>query len=263
MSLIPNIKAIHGRCLAPAVMLVCSNSFANSPDLKLDYASTTLGVVFRWLPAILQGFGFDVLISFAAIFIGTLLGLFLGISQISKLRWISIPSRLVTQFFRNAPWLVILFFCIYLFPFEVVVFGTTIMFPAWLKCIFGLSLPVMGNISEVVRGGIQSIPAAQWEAAESLGLTYWQALRLGILPQAIKRMMAPWMNTYAILMMSTPLVSVVGVDDSVRVARQVLSAEGNPALMMPIFLLILILYFCYCAPIAVLTQRVEKYFQIK
>jgi polar amino acid transport system permease protein len=214
-----------------------------------------------WLPAILKGFALDVIISFIAMAIGTAMGTLLGIGQISQIKAVRLASRWVTQFFRNAPWLVILFFCIYLLPYEIHAFGATIPFPAWVKGIVGLSFPVMGNVSEVVRGGIQSLPTGQWEAASAMGLTRTQTLRLCILPQAIKRMAAPWMNTYAVLMMSTPLVSIVGVEDSVAMASSVLSALANPALMLPVYGLILILFFAYCAPIAVLTKRLERRYQ--
>lgn len=211
-----------------------------------------------WLPVLLKGFAFDVLISFIAMAIGTVLGTAVGIGQISPNAGVRAASRWITQFFRNAPWLVVLFFCIYLMPYQINVLGLSVPFPAWVKGIVGLSFPVMGNVSEVVRGGIQSLPTAQWEAAAALGLTRRQTLKLCILPQAVKRMAAPWMNTYAILMMSTPLVSIVGVDDSVTIASSVLSALANPALMMPVYGLILVLFFAYCAPIAMLTKQLER-----
>ena len=63
-----------------------------------------------------------------------------------------------THFFRNAPWLVLLFYCMFLLPFQVTVFGVTIPIPDWTKATFGLALPVMANVSEIVRGAVQSIP---------------------------------------------------------------------------------------------------------
>lgn len=218
---------------------------------------STTGVLIQWFPSILKGFGFDVLISVLAMGIGTVAGAFLGIGQISVHGWIRLVCKWITQFFRNAPWLVIIFFCIYLLPFEMQLFGMTIPFPAWIKGVLGLSLPVMGNVSEVVRGGIQSIPSGQWEAADALGLGRWQTLRKCILPQALKRMTAPWMNTYAILMMATPLVSIVGVEDSLTIASSMLAALRDPALLMPVYGLVLVLFFLYCAPIALLTKRLE------
>lgn len=216
----------------------------------------------KWLPLLLQGFAVDVGISAASMAIGTLLGAGLGLGQIAQRRQLRVASQWVTQFFRNAPWLVLLFFCVLLLPNQFTLLGTDIPFPGWAKGIIGLALPVMGNVSEVVRGGIQSIPSGQWEAADSLALSRWQILRLVVLPQAVKRMVPPWMNVYAILMMATPLVSIVGVEDSVTVARAVLSAENSPALLMPVYGLLLILFFAYCAPIARWTRRLEARFAV-
>lgn len=216
----------------------------------------------KWLPLLLQGFAVDVGISMASMAAGTVLGALVGIGQISLHGWVRAPARWITQFFRNAPWLVLLFFCVLLLPNEIRVFGLSIPFPAWMKGILGLTLPVMGNVSEVVRGGVQSLPSGQWEAADALAFSRWQTLKLIILPQAVKRMVPPWMNVYAVLMMATPLVSIVGVEDSVAVARSVLAAENSPALLMPVYGLLLILFFAYCAPIARWTRSLERRFAI-
>lgn len=215
-------------------------------------------IIINWLPQLFSGFLVDVGVSMAAMAIGTVLGIFLGVGQLSHVAPYRVFSRYVTLFFRNSPWLVLLFFCIFLFPFYIDIGGYSFPFPAWLKGIIGLSLPVMGNVSEVIRGGVQSIPSAQWEAASALALNRRQTLRMVIFPQAVKRMLPPWMNTYAILMMATPLISIVGVEDSVTVARSMLAAEGDPALLMPVYGLVLLFFFVYCSPIAGFVRRLEK-----
>lgn len=220
-------------------------------------------IILKWMPLLLQGFMVDVLVSMAAMLLGTVLGTFLGVGQLSRVGLVSRLSSWVTQFFRNAPWLVLLFFCILLLPYQVEVGGYTIPLPAWLKGVIGLALPVMGNVSEVVRGGIQSIPSAQWEASEALALNRLQTLRIVIFPQAVKRMLPPWMNAYAVLMMATPLISIVGVEDSVMIARSVLAAERDPSLLMPVYGLLLLLFFLYCAPIARFTRRLEARFAVR
>lgn len=222
-----------------------------------------LGVMAKWYPLILQGFAVDVGISFVSMAIGTVLGTFLGIMQVGRSAHLRRAASLVTQFFRNSPWLVILFFCVLLLPYQIELFGFMIPFPAWAKGIIGLALPVMGNVSEVVRGGIQSIPSGQWEAADALALNRRQMLTIVILPQAFKRMLPPWMNTYAVLMMATPLVSIVGVEDSITVTRSMLSAEGDPALLMPAYGSLLLLFFLYCAPIAILTRKLEARYAVR
>jgi polar amino acid transport system permease protein len=220
-------------------------------------------IIVKWAPLLLQGFLVDVFVSMAAMLVGTVLGTVLGIGQLSKLTAIRHLASWTTQFFRNAPWLVLLFFCILLLPYQIEIGGYAIPIPAWLKGIIGLALPVMGNVSEVVRGGVQSIPSAQWEAADALALNRLQTLRIVIFPQAIKRMLPPWMNAYAVLMMATPLISIVGVEDSVMIARSVLAAEQDPGLLMPVYGLLLLLFFLYCAPIAHFTRRLEARFAVR
>ena len=89
----------------------------------------------------------------------------------------------------------------------------TIPFPDWIKATLGLALPIMANVAEIVRGAVQSIPTAQWEAARSLAFSRRQTLWKIILPQCVKRMLPPWMNWYAILTMATTLASIVGVSE--------------------------------------------------
>jgi polar amino acid transport system permease protein len=166
-------------------------------------------------------------------------------------------SWLVTQFFRNAPWLVLLFFVMLLMPFEVTIGGVTIPFPDWIKATLGLALPIMANMAEILRGAVQSIPTAQWEAARSLAFSRRQILWQIILPQCIKRMLPPWMNWYAILTMATTLASIVGVSEVMTITGRITNAEGRTDLLIPIYSYVLLAFFVYCYPIAVWTRRLE------
>jgi polar amino acid transport system permease protein len=194
--------------------------------------------------------------------LGTVLGVALGLAQVSLVAPLRKAAWGVTQFFRNAPWLVLLFYAMMLMPFEARIGPVTLSFPAWLKAVIGLSLPVMANISEIVRGGVQSIPAGQWESAESLAFTRRQTLWMIILPQAVKRMLPPWMNQYAILTMATTLISVVGVEDALTLTRAALVAEARTDLLIPMYLMLLSLFFLYCYPIARLTLALERRFTV-
>ena len=222
-------------------------------------AQSPLSVLLDWAPLLLKGFAFNLIISFCAMALGTIIGGILGLGQISLLAVTRHSSWLVTQFFRNAPWLVLLFFAMFLLPFEMNVFGFKVPFPDWLKAIFGLSLPVMANVSEIVRGAVRSLPSGQWEAAESLAYTRLQTLWLIILPQCIKRMLPPWMNLYSILTMATVLASIVGVNEVMTLTGQALASEGGrPELLAPFYGFILLLFFIYCYPIARFTVWLEK-----
>ncbi|MEL7013186.1 MAG: amino acid ABC transporter permease [Pseudomonadota bacterium] len=223
------------------------------------------GALWRWMPFLLtSGFLFNVVISMLAMAIGTVAGAALGLGQISPLKPLRMFAWFVTQLFRNSPWLVLLFIVLLALPFEITVFGVTVRIPDWMKGVFGLSLPVMANISEVVRGAVQSVPTAQWEAAESLAFTRRQILWQIILPQCYKRMLPPWMNWYAILTMATPLCSLLGIEEIITLSRQAMEAEDNhPELLVPFFGFALILFFFYCYPIARLTMRLERKFAVK
>lgn len=219
----------------------------------------------RWIPyLLLSGFLLNILISVLTMAIGTAAGLVLGLAQVSPRRPVRRFAWVITQTFRNSPWLVLLFIVMLAFPFEITVFGVTIGIPDWVKAVFGLSLPIMANLAEVVRGAIQSVPSGQWEAAESLAYSRQQTLWRIILPQCFKRMIPPWMNWYAILTMATPLCSLLGVEEIVTLSRQAMVAENSrPELLVPFYGFCLVVFFIYCYPIARFTLRLERRFNVK
>ncbi|MCV0429178.1 MAG: amino acid ABC transporter permease [Roseibium sp.] len=238
------------------------HAFAQSNGFSLTQAFETL---WRWIPfLLLHGFVFTVIISVLTMLLGTILGVFLGLGQISRNRFVRWCSYWITQIFRNSPWLVLLFIVMLSFPFQIDLFGLSIPVPDWTKAVIGLSLPVMANISEIVRGAIGSVPSAQWEAAESLAFSRRQTLFEIILPQCIKRMIPPWMNWYAILTMATPIVSILGVEEVLNLTRQAIEAENNrPELLIPFYGFVLLIFFVYCYPIARLTMWLERKYAVK
>ncbi len=221
--------------------------------------------LFKWLPFVVgTGFLMNLLISFFTMLLGTIAGVLLGLGQISLYSHIRKISWFITQLFRNSPWLVLLFIVMLTFPFEIEIAGNVISIPDWIKAVIGLSLPIMANISEVVRGAVQSVPTGQWEASESLAFSRVQTIWKIILPQCFKRMIPPWMNWYAILTMATPLVSLLGVEEIVTLSRQAMEAEDNhPELLIPFFGFALLIFFVYCYPIARWTLKLEERYSVK
>lgn len=241
--------------------LASSLAWASSGYSTVD----ALDALWRWMPFLVsEGFFFNVLISVLVMIVGTCVGVLLGLGQISVHSWLRGFSWSVTQLFRNSPWLVLIFVVMLALPFEITVFGTKIYIPDWAKAVIGLSLPIMANISEIVRGAVLSVPSGQWEAAESLAYTRLQTLWLVVLPQCFKRMIPPWMNWYAILTMATPLISILGIEDILKLSRDAMEAEGNqPELLVPFYSFILLLFFVYCYPIARWTQYLERKYSVK
>jgi polar amino acid transport system permease protein len=253
------LRARHGLMLAAALTLSVGVAEAQTAP----GAPSIIATILKWTPLLAQGFALNIAMSFLAMAIGTVAGFPLGLGQVSLLGPARGVSWFVTQFFRNSPWLVLLFYCMLLMPFEVSIGGTIVALPGWLKSTIGLSLPVMANVSELVRGAVRSIPYGQWEASEALAFSRAQTLRMVILPQCIKRMTPPWMNLYAILTVATPLTSVVGVSEAMTLTGDILSSEARTELLVPLYLYLLLWFFLYCYPIARATQALERGFQVR
>lgn len=251
----------YGVCLVGAFALSLVSAWAQTTVAGRPSAIETLGI---WLPFILRGFVLNLLMSFAAMALATVLGIGLGLMQISLLRPIRAPSRFITHLLRNSPWLVILFAIMYLLPAEVrLPGGVKILLPDWAKATVAFALPVMGNISEIVRGAVLSIPTGQWESAEGLAFTRSQTLRWIILPQCIRRAIPPWMNWYALLTLSTPMASIFSVHEAVANAQAGMEAAGaRPDLLFPFYLFLLCLFFAYIYPIALWTRKLERQYAV-
>ena len=254
-----SFDARHGVILIVALILSAGIGEAQAGP----GAPSIIATIVKWTPLLAQGFALNIAMSFLAMAIGTAFGVALGLGQISLLSPVRMSSWSVTQFFRNSPWLVLLFYCMLLLPFEMRIGNSIVSLPGWAKATVGLALPVMANVSELVRGAVQSIPSGQWEAAEALAFTRLQSLRMVILPQCVKRMTPPWMNLYAILTVATPLTSVVGVSEAMTLTGDILSSEGRTELLVPMYLYLLLWFFIYCYPIALATVAIERRFQVR
>lgn len=255
-----DIRPRHAMWLA-LVILMWSGAAQAASQYGVVWQFQTL---FKWTPFILEGFALNILISIFAMALGTIAGAALGLMQVSLLLPVRQGSWLVTQFFRNSPWLVLLFCVMLLFPFEFDLGFVVIPIPDWTKAVIGFSLPIMANISEVVRGAVISLPSGQWESAESLAFTRRQTMWMIILPQCIKRMIPPWINWYCILTMATPLCSIMGVEESVTHVVQSLNAEGDKPELLPIMYgFLLFIHFIFTYPIARYSISLEKKFAVK
>jgi len=255
---LPLLHWRHGLILLGA--LFASVAWASGPGDPTGGTLSPLATLVRWVPFILKGFGLNLVISVFAMAVGTLLGVAVGLMQISRRGAIRGPAWFVTHLFRNSPWIVILFVVMNLLPFEIPwPDGGTVLIPPWLPAAFAFSLPIMANVSEIVRGAVNSIPHGQWESGESLAFSRGQVLRWVILPQCIRRSLPPWMNWYALLTLATPIASIVGVQESLgNVHAAMEAAGGRPDLLMPFYLFLLCLFFAYIYPIAIFTRRLEN-----
>jgi His/Glu/Gln/Arg/opine family amino acid ABC transporter permease subunit len=208
--------------------------------------------VLESLPYLLRGTVSTVSIAAAVIVLGTLAGL--GAGLLRFVPWTSLRAVVgwTVEFIRAVPLLLQIFFIFFGLPAVGLKIAT---FPA---AVLALSLWMMANTAEVVRGGIQSIPRGQWEAARSTGLTQLQAMRFVILPQALRRMLPPYVGLCTILIKDTSLAAIIGVFELTRAAQETIERTFRS---FEIYLVAAAIYFCLSFPLSLLAQRAESRLQ--
>jgi len=173
------------------------------------------------------------MISFVLVLI---LGLVVALARLSKLWLLRGFFTIYVEIIRGIPVLVQLLFWYFAFPPIIQNLGTSLNSPALINykadpnfmAILGLTICYAAYMSEVYRAGIQSIPKGQMEAARSLGMTYFQAMRYVILPQAIRVILPPVGNEFITLLKDTSLISVVAVSDLTRRGREFMASNFIP-----------------------------------
>ena len=121
--------------------------------------------------------------------------------------------------------------------------------------IIGFSLNIGAYASETVRAAIASVPKGQWEAGYTVGMTYMQAFRRIIAPQAFRVAVPPLSNTFIGLFKDTSLASVVTVTEMFRVAQQMANMSYD---FLPIYIEAGVIYWCFCWVLFLIQAKVEK-----
>jgi general L-amino acid transport system permease protein len=174
------------------------------------------------------------------------LGIVLALGRRSRMPAVRLFSVIFIEFVRGVPLITVLFMASVMLPLFVP--------DAWspdklLRALVGVALFSSAYMAEVVRAGLQAIPKGQYEAAMAVGLSYWQSMRLIILPQALKVTIPNIVNTYIGLFKDTTLVFVVGIFDFLKTIE---AARVDPQWATPVtsttgyvFAAIFYLIFCY------------------
>ncbi|MGB6103522.1 MAG: ectoine/hydroxyectoine ABC transporter permease subunit EhuD [Pusillimonas sp.] len=205
------------------------------------------------LPILLKGLVITIQATVLGFFVAAVLGLVLAALKASRLRIISWPARLFTEFIRDTPLLVQLFFLYYVLP----EYG--IVLPAFLTGALALGLQYSAYTSEVYRAGIESITLGQTEAARALDLSPLRTFGVIIVPQAIPRIIPALGNYLVSIMKDVPVLSVVSVLEMLNVAKIIGDRTFN--YLVPLSMvggLYLILTLVASAAIRHLDQRLPK-----
>lgn len=203
-------------------------------------------------PYVIKGIGYTMLISLVSMFFGLILGFFLALGRMSKNLFFRLPARLYISFMRGVPILVFLFLLYYGFP----VIG--INFSAVTAALLGFSLNSAAYLAEIHRSAISSVDKGQWEAAASLGLSYWQTMRRIILPQAAKIAMPPLSNVLLDLIKGTSLAAMITVPELFQKAKIVGGREFD---FMTMYILVALIYWGICSIISIFQDRLEKKYE--
>lgn len=165
------------------------------------------------LPILLKGLVITIQATVVGFAIAAVFGLILAALKSARLRIISWPARLITEFIRDTPLLIQLFFLYYVLP------DYGIVLPAFLTGALALGLQYSAYTSEVYRGGIESIARGQSEAARALDLSALRTFFVIIVPQAIPRIIPALGNYLVSIMKDVPVLSVVSVLEMLNVAK--------------------------------------------
>ena len=150
------------------------------------------------------------ILSFFGITVSLPFGIILALGRRSELPVIKTLCVVFIEVIRGIPLITVLFMASVMLPLFLPDGWT---FDKLLRALIGVSIFSSAYMAEVIRGGLQVIPKGQFEGADSLGLSYWQKMRLVVLPQAIKLVIPGIVNTFIGLFKDTSLVSIIGMFD--------------------------------------------------
>lgn len=205
------------------------------------------GLIFRGIYACL-------FVSLWAIVIGTLIGMFVGLSLTYGNPLIRFFARAYTDIIRGIPVLVL----ILTFYFVLTVVGINLS--AFQAGIASLGIFCSAHIAEMLRGGLQNVPKGQIEAAKAVGLSFFQTFLFITLPQALRQILPTWINTAIEIVKGSALVSIIGVVEITLVMQQII---GRNFLTMQFYALAALIYFLINFSIERFGKFIEKKVAIK
>lgn len=196
-----------------------------------------------------EGFLMTVTVSVLALVLALVLGIIFGVMGVGHSKVLKKINKAYVSFYQNTPLVIQIFFLYNGFP------HLGIMLPVFTVGVLGIGIYHGAYIAEVVRGGIESVPRGQMEAAVSQGLSYNQAMRHIILPQAKKIILPPLTNQIVNLIKNTSVMAMVAGGDLMYRADS--WASGN-LYYGPGYLVTGLLYLALCLPLATYARKLEK-----
>ena len=216
-----------------------------------------LDVLFKGanMARLLGGLWVAVEISLISVVISIVLGLLFGVFMTWKNPVARVISRIYLEIVRIMPQLVLMF---------IVFFGATrvwgINISAEVSSIIVFSFWGVGEMGDLVRGALTSIPKHQYESAAALGMNKAQTYYHIVIPQAVRQLIPMSINLVTRMIKTTSLVMMIGVVEVMKVGQQIIEANRmvSPNAVFGIYGIILLMYFFVCWPISLLASHLEK-----
>ncbi|MGY6632458.1 MAG: amino acid ABC transporter permease [Alkalilacustris sp.] len=244
------LAAIIAALLAPVLWWI----FAAGPAAGLLQSVAPLGLEFVRSDRF-GGFLISLVIGVTAISLSLPLGVLLALGRKSDMFLLRTICVMFIEFIRGVPLITLLFTASLLLNFFLPP-GTS--FDLILRVIIMVTIFAAAYIAEVVRGGLQALPRGQYEAADSLGLDYWQAMRLIILPQALKISIPGIVNTFIGLFKDTTLVVFIGLLDPIGLSNAIRADTAWNGIYWELFIFIGALFFVFCFGISRYSMYLER-----
>jgi polar amino acid transport system permease protein len=210
----------------------------------------SFGFLLRYAPLFWKGIGVTLAYTVGTVLIGLVIGLLIGIGRLSRSWLVNAPLVAIIEVFRCTPLLVQIVWFYYALPVIL-----NVQIPAVVAATLVLSLYTGAFYAEIFRGGIVSIEQGQWDAARALGLSPWNVMRKVVLPQAVRRMVPPFMNQSIIQLKNTSLVSTIAVPDLLYQGTLITSDTYRP---LEVYTVVAVIYFVLLFPTTLLAQWYER-----
>ena len=177
---------------------------------------------------LVSGMGATIQISLIAAVLSIAIGLIVALPSLSEKRGWRLVNRIYVEFIRSIPLLPMLFWVFYGMPIVFRSMGLNIPIDPFWGAIITLAISDSAFTAEIYRAGIQSIARGQSEAAQTIGLNYYQTMRYVILPQAIRRILPPLANQFIYIVKMSAFASVIGMQELTRRANELVVTEYRP-----------------------------------
>lgn len=182
----------------------------------MQFLATMEKLVLRYYNFFLEGVRNTLIIAFFAVLLGTLLGTLMAMARMSRIKPLKWIATAYIEFFRGTPLMVQLMFIFYGLPMIGVTFPSVSFIPDFDRFAAGIvamSLNSCAYVAEIIRSGIQAVDSGQMEAARSVGFSSGEAMRLVVLPQAIRNILPALGNEFVTVIKESSIVSVIGIAD--------------------------------------------------